>query len=46
MDGVRLLPMPDFPKVPFGIIWMGSLSPAGDQLVEAARAVAHSMMGQ
>jgi DNA-binding transcriptional LysR family regulator len=45
-DGVRLLPLADFPKVPFGIIWMGSLSSAGDHLVEAARAVALRMMGQ
>jgi hypothetical protein len=43
---VRLLPLADFPRVPFGIIWMGNLSSAGDHLVEAARAVALRMMGQ
>ena len=43
--GTRLLALPDFPKVPFGAMWMGSLSPAGECFIDEARAVAHKMAG-
>ena len=44
-EGTRLLPLKDFPPVPFGVIWMGTLSPVGDTFVEEARSVARRMLG-
>jgi DNA-binding transcriptional LysR family regulator len=44
-EGTRLLPLKDFPSVPFGVIWMGTLSPVGETFVEEARSIARRMLG-
>ena len=38
--GVRALPLPDFPSVVFGALWMGKLSPLGAAFIEEAEKLA------
>ncbi|MBK8091886.1 MAG: LysR family transcriptional regulator [Verrucomicrobiaceae bacterium] len=42
-DGVKMLPLPDFPAIAFGAMWIGRLTPLGEQFIEEARAMAAEM---
>lgn len=42
-EGVRALPLTDFPTLAFGAMWIGRLSPLGEQFIEEARAMASEM---
>ncbi len=41
--GIRLLPLAHFPTVPYGLLWMGVLSPLQKAFIQAAEAVASAM---
>jgi DNA-binding transcriptional LysR family regulator len=42
-DGVRILPLMGFPAVPYGLLWMGVLTPLQREFVRAAEAIASSL---
>jgi DNA-binding transcriptional LysR family regulator len=41
-EGVRILPLKGFPTAPYGLLWMGALSPLQRAFIQAAEAVAGS----
>ena len=41
--GTRLLVLTDFPKVPYGALWMGSLSPLQQSVLEELQAIAATL---
>jgi DNA-binding transcriptional LysR family regulator len=41
--GVRAIPLLEFPRVPFGAIWMGKLPPLGDWFIEEAEKLAREL---
>ena len=41
--GTRLLVLTDFPKVPYGALWMGSLSPLQQSVLEELHAIAATL---
>ena len=43
--GVRLLPLTDFPKIPYGLLWSGILSPLQNAFMREAQALAESLSG-
>ena len=45
-EGVRTVPLPDFPAVPFGALWMGKLSPLGEIFIEEAERLARELFGR
>ena len=42
-SGTRLLALTDFPKVPYGALWMGSLSPLQQSVLEEVQAIAATL---
>ncbi len=40
---VKVLPLPDFPSVAFGAMWIGRLSPLGEIFLEESRSIAGEM---
>lgn len=41
--GVRILPLEDFPRIPYGVVWTGMLSPVQEAFVEEAKLLAGSL---
>jgi DNA-binding transcriptional LysR family regulator len=45
LPGIRVLPLPGFPAVPFGAMWTGNLSPVAHAFIEEAEGLARKMAG-
>ena len=41
--GTRVVALPDFPKVPYGALWMGALSPLQESVLEELQAIAATL---
>ena len=44
-QGIRHLPLPDFPMVTFSALWLGKLSPLAEMFLEEATVLAKSLLG-
>ncbi len=45
LPGVRVLPLPGFPSIPFGALWTGNLPPVAEAFIEEAEILARQMAG-
>jgi DNA-binding transcriptional LysR family regulator len=45
-QGIRLLPLREFPAIPYGMLWMGVLSPLQTAFLQEAQALASSFSGE